>query len=94
MLPRPRQHGIWVALALLAAFNVLFMVQGRTDSLVLLVLLVYMGIVWLRWRGVAIALTTIGRSPRAMRYLPVICISARPWHTMNFPLRNPARRQP
>ncbi|MDD5383253.1 MAG: O-antigen ligase family protein [Gallionella sp.] len=56
----PRQRGIWVALALLAAFNVLFMVQGRTGQLVLLVLLVYMGIVWLRWRGVAIALATIG----------------------------------
>jgi len=47
----PRQRGIWIALALLAAFNVLFMVQGRTGHLVLLVLLVYMGVVWLRWRG-------------------------------------------
>ena len=56
----PRQRGIWVALALLAAFNVLFMVQGRTGHLVLLALLVYMGIVWLRWRGVAIALAAIG----------------------------------
>ena len=56
----PRRRGIWLALALLAAFNVLFMVQGRTGQLVLLVLLVYMGIAWLRWRGVAIALATIG----------------------------------
>lgn len=55
----PRQRGIWVALALLAAFNVLFMVQGRTGHLVLLALLVYMGVVWLRWRGVAIALAAI-----------------------------------
>lgn len=55
----PRQRGIWVALALLAAFNVLFMVQGRTGQLVLLALLVYMGIAWLRWRGVAIALSAI-----------------------------------
>jgi O-antigen ligase len=55
----PRRRGIWAALALLAAFNVLFMVQGRTGHLVLLALLVYLGIVWLRWKGVAIALAAI-----------------------------------
>lgn len=56
----PRQRGIWAILALLATINVLFMVQGRTGHLVLLVLLVYMGVAWLRWRGFAIALATIG----------------------------------
>lgn len=56
----PRRRGIWATPALLAAFNVLFMVQGRTGQLVLVVLLVYMGIAWLRWRGVAIALAAIG----------------------------------
>lgn len=56
----PRQRSIWAVLALLAAINVLFMVQGRTGHLVLLVLLVYMGVAWLRWRGFAIALATIG----------------------------------
>jgi len=56
----PLQRGIWGVLALLAAANVLFMVQGRTGYLVLLVLLVYMGVTWLRWRGFAIALATIG----------------------------------
>lgn len=56
----PRRRGIWLALALLAAFNVLFMVQGRTGQLVLLALLVYLGVAWLRWRGVAIALAAIG----------------------------------
>lgn len=56
----PRQRGIWVALALLAAFNVLFMVQGRTGQLVLLALLVYIGMVWLRWRGLAVAMAAIG----------------------------------
>lgn len=55
----PRQRGIWIVLALLAAANVLFMVQGRTGHLVLLVLLVYTGFTWLRWGGLAIALTTI-----------------------------------
>lgn len=56
----PRRRGIWLALALLAAFNVLFMVQGRTGQLVLLALLVYLGVAWLRWRGLAIALIAIG----------------------------------
>lgn len=55
----PYRRGIWIALALLAAFNVLFMVQGRTGHLVLLALLIYIGIVWLRWKGVAIALAAI-----------------------------------
>lgn len=55
----PRRRGIWLVLALLAAFNVLFMVQGRTGHLVLLALLIYIGIVWLRWKGVAIALAAI-----------------------------------
>jgi len=55
----PRRRGIWLALASLAAFNVLFMVQGRTGHLVLLALLIYIGIVWLRWKGVAIALVAI-----------------------------------
>lgn len=55
-----RRRSVWAALALLAAFNVLFMVQGRTGHLVLLALLVYMGIALLHWRGVAIALAAIG----------------------------------
>jgi O-antigen ligase len=55
----PRRRVIWAALAVLAVFNVLFMVQGRTGHLVLLVLLVYLGIAWLRWRGVAIALAAV-----------------------------------
>lgn len=54
-----RRRSIWAVLALLAAFNVLFMVQGRTGYLVLLALLVYLGIAWLRWRGVAVALAAI-----------------------------------
>jgi O-antigen ligase len=55
----PLGRAIWSALALLAAFNVLFMVQGRTGHLVLLALLVYLGITWLRWKGVTLALAAI-----------------------------------
>lgn len=56
----PRQRGIWAILALLATINVLFMVQGRTGHLVLLALLVYIGVAWLRWKGVAFTLAAIG----------------------------------
>ena len=55
-----RWRSIWAALALLATFNVLFMVQGRTGHLVLLALLVYIGVAWLRWKGVAFTLAAIG----------------------------------
>ena len=41
--------------AALAAFNVLFMVHGRTGQLVLLSLLLFGFVYWLRWRGIAAA---------------------------------------
>ncbi len=43
------------AAALLAAFNVLFMVQGRTGYVALTVLLTYFCFRWLRWKGLALA---------------------------------------
>jgi len=43
------------AAALLAAYNVLFMVGGRTGYVVLAVLLVYFCFRWLRWKGLALA---------------------------------------
>ena len=43
-------------LAVLAVYNVLFMVKGRTGYLVLGVLFVYFFVDWLRWRGVVIAI--------------------------------------
>lgn len=55
-----RKRAIWIALAVLAAFNVLYMVQGRTGQLVLMSLLIYMGVAKLRWKGFAIALAAIG----------------------------------
>lgn len=39
----------------LMAFNVLFMVHGRTGQLVLLVLFFYLLICWFRWRGLLVA---------------------------------------
>ncbi|HJS77995.1 MAG TPA: O-antigen ligase family protein [Burkholderiales bacterium] len=42
----------------LAAFNVLFMVWGRTGQLVLLALIFYLLVSWLRWRGLVAAMVT------------------------------------
>jgi O-antigen ligase len=54
-----RQAGwrwLFAALALLATFNVLFMVRGRTGQLMLVVLLVHFLIASLRWRAMLAAL--------------------------------------
>jgi O-antigen ligase len=52
----------------LAAFNVLFMVHGRTGQVVLLVLAAYALIAWYRWRGVAMA-AGLGAAMAATVYL-------------------------
>lgn len=49
----------WAALALLAAFNVLFMVQGRTGYLVLAALCLVTLFQLFRWRGLALGLVLI-----------------------------------
>lgn len=51
----PRLRMAFALAAVLAAYNVLFMVQGRTGYLVLAVLLVYFCIEWLRWKGLLVA---------------------------------------
>jgi len=59
LLARQETRRAWriacVALALIAAHNVLFTVSSRTGYLVLAVLLLYFFAVTFRWRGVAIA---------------------------------------
>jgi len=51
----PHRRMLWIALAIMAAYNVLFMVKGRTGYLVLGVLFVYFFVEWLRWKGFLIA---------------------------------------
>ncbi len=51
----PHRRILWVALAVMAVYNVLFMVKGRTGYLVLGVLFVYFFVEWLRWEGFLIA---------------------------------------
>jgi O-antigen ligase len=52
----PHRRMLWIALAVMAAYNVLFMVKGRTGYLVLGVLFVYFFIDWLRWKGFVMAI--------------------------------------
>lgn len=52
---RQRWRMLLLGAALLAAFNVLFMVHGRTGQLVLVCLLAYLFIDRFRWRGVLLA---------------------------------------
>jgi O-antigen ligase len=46
---------LWGILSMLAVFNVLFMVQGRTGYLILALLLVYFFYDTLKWKGLALA---------------------------------------
>lgn len=46
-----RRRWIYISLAILAAANVLFMVQGRTGYIVLLALFTYAVVAWYRWKG-------------------------------------------
>ncbi len=52
----PHRRILWIALAVMATFNLLFMVIGRTGYLVLGVLFVYFFVDWLRWKGFVIAM--------------------------------------
>jgi O-antigen ligase len=51
----PHRRMLWIALAVMAVYNVLFMIKGRTGYLVLGVLMVYFFVEWLRWKGFLIA---------------------------------------
>jgi O-antigen ligase len=55
----PGRRAIWFGAALAAMVNVMFMTQGRTGYLLLAVLAVYLGCCRLRWRGRALALSTM-----------------------------------
>ena len=52
---RMRWRAAWTAAALLAGFNVLFMIQGRSGYVVFAALLFYFCVAHWRWRGVAFA---------------------------------------
>ena len=77
-----RRRWLFAALALVASFNILFMVQSRTGQVVLVALLYYFLYSTLRWRGIlvgggaAIAIAVAGllvpSSPVYMRALTTI----------------------
>lgn len=47
---------LWIALALLSAYNVLFLSHGRSGYVLLLALLALLLFQWLRWRGLLLSL--------------------------------------
>lgn len=52
-----RARRLFGGLAIMAVFNVFFMIPGRTGQLALTAAMVYLAIARLRWRGVAVAAT-------------------------------------
>jgi O-antigen ligase len=65
-----RQRVFWTGAALLAAANVLLLVQGRTGHFVLVVLALYAGYEWRRWRGLAVTAAATGLLVAALIHLP------------------------
>ena len=49
---RPVATGLWLALALLGASNVMFMVPGRTGQIILVLILAYLAASQMKWRYV------------------------------------------
>jgi O-antigen ligase len=70
--PKTGQRLFWAVAALLAAANVLLMVQGRTGHLVLGALLLYAGYGWRRWRGLAVATIAVAAMAAALIHFPGI----------------------
>lgn len=65
---RPAAKALLALVAALAAFNVLFMVHGRTGQFVLIALVLYILLSWLRWRGL-LAAAVAGMAIAGMVYL-------------------------
>jgi O-antigen ligase len=61
---------LWIILALAAAINVLVLGQGRSGYVALVVLAVYLGYGWLRWRGLAIAFAATATVVTALVFVP------------------------
>ncbi|OGA42769.1 MAG: hypothetical protein A3G24_24270 [Betaproteobacteria bacterium RIFCSPLOWO2_12_FULL_62_13] len=60
----------WIAAALLSAFNVVFMVPGRTGLLVLCALALYAGYRAFAWRGLAVAAASVAALGIALVLVP------------------------
>lgn len=65
-----KQRAFWAVAALLAAVNVLVLVQGRTGHVVLIVLTLYAAYGWRRWHGVAVAASVTGVMVAALIHFP------------------------
>jgi O-antigen ligase len=65
---RPAAKALLALVAALAAFNVLFMIRGRSGQFVLIALVLYLVFSWLRWRGL-LAAAAAGMAIVGMVYL-------------------------
>ena len=64
------QRAFWAVASLLAAVNVLLLVQGRTGHVVLILLTLYAAYGWRRWRGLATAAVSMIVLVAALVQLP------------------------
>jgi len=68
---------LFATLSALAIHNVLFMVQGKTGHLVLLFLIVYFFINWLRWKGIIVAAAFIVSLSSVLYFTPSSALNLR-----------------
>jgi len=68
--PTSAWRASWALAALLAAVNVTLMVQARTGHLVLVVLALYLGYGWRRWRGLATAAAAVAMTVAVLLHIP------------------------
>ena len=66
----PARRAFWAVAALFAAVNVLLMTQGRTGHLVLIVLALYLGFGWRRWRGLAAVAAVVALAIALLTQMP------------------------
>ena len=55
----PRSRSLFFAVAIAAAFNVLFMIGGKTGHLILVVLLIFFLFTFFQWKGLLLAATLV-----------------------------------
>jgi O-antigen ligase len=67
----------FATLSALAIHNVLFMVQGKTGHLVMLFLIVYFFINWLRWKGIIVAAAFIVSLSSVLYFTPSSALNLR-----------------
>jgi O-antigen ligase len=66
----PRRRALWITAAILAAVNVMIVMQSRTGHIALVVLALYLGYSLGRWRGLAVTVTASAGVIAALSLIP------------------------